>query len=213
MKFVHKIFLFLFYRVFMKNFLRLIIGVNFSNNKAFREHDQFLVLGNHNSHLDTMSILSSIPWRMLGKIHPVAAGDYFGRNPILSFLTKTFVNALLINRNKDPNNPQQKPIDVMDQYIKEGKSLLIFPEGSRGHPEKLQEFKAGAAILLSKNPNVPFIPVYMKGLGKVMPKGDGLLVPQECSIIIGDAVFPIGTVEEITGTIQSSILELETKQG
>ena len=192
----------------MKPFLRLIIGVSFSDNEPFRQHKQFLVLGNHNSHLDTMSILASLPWSRIGEVHPVAAGDYFGKNPILSFFTRTFVNVLLINRNKDPSMPQ-KPLEVMDQYLKEGRSLLIFPEGSRGEPEKLQEFKAGAAILLNKNPSIPFIPVFMSGMGKVLPKGDGLVVPQECSIQIGDPVFATGSVDEITQTIQQTIVELQ----
>lgn len=211
LKTLHQVFLFFIHRVVLYNFLKFIIGVRFQDKEVFKNCNQVLILGNHNSHLDTLSILASLPFRLHGKVHPVAAGDYFGRTSLVSFFSKLFVNVLLINR-KGTATSDTKPLNVMDQYIKEGKSLILFPEGSRGEPEKLQEFKIGAAILLQKNPELPFVPVFMRGLGNALPKGDKLLLPHECQVCFGKIKLAEGSAEEIRNLIQQSILDLKSEK-
>ena len=50
----------------------------------------------------------------------------------------------------------------------------------------MQEFRKGVGILLQRFPHVPFIPVYMKGMGKTLPKGETLLVPFDCYVLFGN---------------------------
>ena len=88
-----------------------------------------------------MALLSSIPWGQLPKTHPVAAGDYFGNSPIKAFFTRLLTNAILITRSKEES--RENPIEQISKEIENGKSLILFPEGSRGEPEKMQEFKKG----------------------------------------------------------------------
>lgn len=202
---------FIIYRIVMKNFLRIIFGVSYKNDNHFRNIDQYIIVANHNSHMDTVSILSAIPTKHLTKLHPVAAGDYFGRNRLTSFLTRFFINTLLISRNKSQGG--RNPIEDMDQVLKSGESLLLFPEGSRGEAEVLQDFKHGASILLKKNPNVPFVPIFLKGMGKALPKGDPFLIPMECQVRIGKPVFiediANKEINEITEIIRNNILKLK----
>lgn len=200
---------FIIYRIVMKNFLRIIFGVSYKNVKHFKEIKQFIIVANHNSHLDTVSVLAAMPTSQLTRVHPVAAGDYFGKNRITQFLSEFFVNSLLISRHKtDVRN--HHPLDHMDQFLKDGKSILIFPEGSRGEAEVMQDFKHGAAILLKRNPSIPFIPIFMKGMGKALPKGDPFLIPAQCELRIGAPIW-ISDIEnkeitEITEIIKKAIL-------
>lgn len=202
---------FLLYRIAMRNFLRIIFGVSYRNESSFKKTDQFIIVANHNSHMDTMSILSALPIRHLTKVHPVAAGDYFGKNPLTSFLTEFFVNTLLITRKKEEG--KQNPLEQMDRSLKDGHSILIFPEGSRGEAEIMQDFKHGASILLKKNPLIHFIPVFLKGMGKALPKGDPFLLPMECQVIIGKPVLIMNIeqkeIHEITSIIKENILMLK----
>lgn len=198
------------YRIFMKNFLRIIFGISYKNVSHFRNSKQFIIVANHNSHMDTMSILSALPISQLARVYPVAAGDYFGRNKIAEFLSGFMVNMLLISRDKV--TAKINPLEVMDKLLKDGSSILIFPEGSRGEAEVMQDFKHGTAILLKKNPGIPFIPVFLKGMGKALPKGDPFLLPMQCEVKIGEPIF-INDVEnksipEITETIRQKIVEL-----
>jgi len=208
LKIIQKPVHFLIYRLMMKNFLRLIFGVSFQNTAHFKGLKQFIIVANHNSHLDTVTILSALPMSQITKVHPVAAGDYFGKNKLTTFLTEFFVNSLLISRNK--NLAKRNALDDMDQLLKEGRSILIFPEGSRGEAEVVQDFKHGVSILLKKNPTIPFVPIFMKGMGKALPKGDPFLVPTQCDVKIGSPVY-IENIEEkeiseITEIIKKHIL-------
>lgn len=202
---------FLLYRVVMKNFLRIIFGISYKNANSFKESNQFIIVANHNSHMDTVAILSALPSAQLTKVFPVAAGDYFGKNSMSTFFSEFFINSLLISRNKEAG--KLNPLEVMDKKLKDGHSILIFPEGSRGEAEVMQDFKHGASILLKKNPSIPFIPIFLKGMGNALPKGDPILLPTECQVRIGKPVFIKDIAEkeisEITSILRSNILEIQ----
>ncbi|MCB0421034.1 MAG: 1-acyl-sn-glycerol-3-phosphate acyltransferase [Bdellovibrionales bacterium] len=201
----------LLFSVFMRNFLRWVIGIRIGDNSSLKTCPQFIVTGNHNSHLDTMAILSSLPARRLKHVYPVAAADYFGRTKLMSLLSRFFINVILIKRSKDGSGPN--PIEVMDKALKEGKSIVIFPEGSRGQPEDMQPFKKGIGILLVNHPQIPFIPIYMEGLGKALPRGEGLLVPFEGRVEIGEPthIQSDWTVDQVVQFVESKVLELKNR--
>jgi 1-acyl-sn-glycerol-3-phosphate acyltransferase len=203
---------FILYRLILRPFLSLIIGVKFPKASDFPE-GQFLLVSNHNSHLDTVSLLCSLPVKRLMDVHPAAAADYFARNKVMAGLCEFFLNTVFVRRKGEGGKPI-KPLDELDMHIKDGKSLILFPEGTRGMPEEIVDFKCGAAVLLQRNPSVQLVPVFMIGMGKAMPKGDGFLIPTECEIRIGkstitpaDLAKPVG---ELTLHIQNEVLGLRT---
>jgi 1-acyl-sn-glycerol-3-phosphate acyltransferase len=189
----------------MRIFLKLIIGVKYFNRTALLKHKKMIIVSNHNSHLDTMALMSALSFSRIASTLPVAAGDYFGKSKISSFCTRFFVNALLVPRTVAPG--EANAIRLMVDELDKGKSLIIFPEGTRGEPDKMQSFKRGIGLLLKKRKDVPYIPVFMKGLGSVLPKGRFLLVPFESDIYIGEPCFAFsddvdGIVSEIEVNIQ-----------
>lgn len=70
-------------------FLKLVVGVQFTDCQFLKKEKQFIILANHNSHLDTLSLLSSLPGGLLWKVKPVAAEDYSG-NPLSGFHQQLF---------------------------------------------------------------------------------------------------------------------------
>lgn len=203
------IFLTLVYKVGMRFFLQVIIGVKYYNRKILKKQKQFILVSNHNSHLDTMAMMTAVPFRKLHSTHPVAAGDYFGDSKIKTFLTKLLVNGILIARSKEDKNTFGDTIEVLNQHLAKGDSLILFPEGSRGEPEKMQSFKKGIGVLLKDNPQVAYVPVFTRGLGTVMPKGKFLFVPYESDIYFGEPSFAKGKdVEEIVSEIENEIKRL-----
>ncbi len=201
---------FILYRLILRPFLALIVGVKFPKATEFPE-GHFILVSNHNSHLDTVSLLCSIPVNRLRDVHPVAAADYFARNIIMATLCEFFLNTVFVRRKGEQGNIL-KPIDELDRHIKSGKSLILFPEGTRGMPEQIVDFKCGAAILLQRNPSVKLVPVFMRGMGMAMPKGDGIIIPSECEIKIGQSAITEEirnrSVTEITTFIQDEVLGL-----
>lgn len=200
-------FLAFLYSILMRGFLRIIVGVKYINKEVISKEKQFIIVSNHNSHLDTMALMSSLTFRQLSKTHPIAAGDYFGDSVTKSFITRLFTNAILIRRTKDGNN--ENPIDMMSRALSEGRSLILFPEGSRGEPEKMQEFKKGIGILLQKHPEIKYIPVYMRGMGKVLPKGEKLLVPFDTYVLFGEpSTTKAAEISEIVQEVEGKIMAL-----
>jgi 1-acyl-sn-glycerol-3-phosphate acyltransferase len=196
------------YVIVMRLFLKVIVGVKLVNRASLKKKKQFILVSNHNSHLDTMALMSSMSWKQLPNTHPVAAGDYFGNSPVKAFFTRLFTNAILITRSKEET--KENPIEQMSAALENGKSLILFPEGSRGEPEKMQEFKKGIGILLQKHPEIPFIPVYMNGMGKVLPKGERLLVPFDSYVVFGEPTFRNSDeVEAIVKEVETEILSLK----
>jgi 1-acyl-sn-glycerol-3-phosphate acyltransferase len=163
--------------------VRLLIGVAVYGREHLAFKQPTIFVANHNSHLDAVVFMDLLPLKQQRLVRPVAAADYFERGPIRSFIWRRCLNVLPIRRDKVTRhcNPLQAMIDALDR----GESLLIFPEGSRGDPEKLSEFRTGIAHVLAKRPHVPVVPVFMRNLGYNLPRGDLILVPLFCDVFIG----------------------------
>lgn len=191
--------------------LRL-VGVKTIRRTNFKEAKQFIIVANHNSHVDTMVLLSSLPISQLKRTHPVATATYFGKKKWLELLSNLFVNTVLIQRReeKSPETDQGKALEQLMKKLEQGHSLIFFPEGSRGEPEQMQAFRKGIGVLLQKFPHIPFIPVYLQGMGKILPKGSLLPVPYDAQVYFGDPTFcQHNTVEEIVAEVESAILALK----
>lgn len=199
--------LILIYKGVMPLFLKL-IGVKITPKKRLQPNTQYIIVANHNSHIDTMALMSSIPLKDLNRTHPVAAATYFGKNSWLAVLSKLFVNTILIKRSEEGG--ESTALDVLGKFLAKGHSLIIFPEGSRGEPEKMQAFRKGIGVLLQRYPHIPYIPVYIQGTGKILPKGERLIVPYDAIVHFGQAqLAQAKEVESILDEVKNEILRLK----
>jgi 1-acyl-sn-glycerol-3-phosphate acyltransferase len=173
----------LFFALFMRPFMLIMLGLNVRNRERLPEAGPAVLVANHNSHLDAITLMSLFPLRMLHKIRPVAAQDYFFRNPLLKWFALHVIGILPIDR--EMKSKRTHPLSGINAALKRGEIVIIFPEGSRGCPEQLGKFKAGIAHIAKHNPEVPVNPVFMHGLGKALPKGETLLVPFFLDIFVG----------------------------
>jgi 1-acyl-sn-glycerol-3-phosphate acyltransferase len=174
---------FLFYGVFIRSIVLIVLGLNVRHRERLPKAGPAIIVANHNSHLDTMVLMSLFPLKLLPKLHPVAAMDYFLTSRFFSWFTLKVVGILPIKRTVSRGD--DNPLVPCDQALADGQLLIVFPEGSRGEPEQMQSFKGGIARLAESNPTVPVIPVFLHGLGKALPKGEALLVPFFCDVFVG----------------------------
>jgi 1-acyl-sn-glycerol-3-phosphate acyltransferase len=203
-----KIILIIIYTIFWRNFLRIFIGLQYFNNKSLRNIKQFILIANHNSHMDTMALMSAIPSRFIHRVHPIAARDFFGGSLFSRILMRYLVNATLIRRDRE--DPKRDPIDDMDKMLKKQRSLILYPEGSRGIPGRMSNFKRGLGYLVQRNPNINVIPVYLENIYKTLPKGKKLILPYNCSIKFGQPIkFNSLEMEDILKTAEKEILKIK----
>ena len=203
-----KLILIIIYTIFWRNFLRIIIGLKYFNNDSLRNIKQFILIANHNSHMDTMAIMSAIPSRFIHRVHPIAARDFFGKNLFQKILMRYLVNATLIRRDREDSD--RDPINDMDKMLKKKRSLILFPEGSRGIPGKMSNFKTGLGYLVQKNPKIDVIPVYLDNVYKTLPKGKKLILPYNCSIKFGKPIkFNSLEMKDILETAENELLNIK----
>ena len=176
----------IFYGGLVRLVVLIVLGLNVRHRERLPHLGPAIVVANHNSHLDTMVLMSLFPLRLLPRLQPVAAMDYFLGSRIFSWFTLKVVGILPIKRKVERGD--DNPLEPCHQALRAGKILIVFPEGSRGEPEHLQSFKGGIARLAESNPAVPVVPVFLHGLGKALPKGEAVLVPFFCDVFVGEAM-------------------------
>ena len=193
------------YKVLWRTVFGLIIGLRYVWAKAPHPDGPVIYIANHNSHLDAMSLMTIVPSHRIHLTHSVAAQDFFGRSSFRSWSMKNLVNAVLISRTKEERDVD--PIMLLDAMLRQGHSLILFPEGTRGVPGVMADFKRGVGHLASRHPEIPVIPVYLDGLYRNLPKGRTLIVPFGGTLVMGDPLsFQAGTsVDAITEKSQWAI--------
>jgi 1-acyl-sn-glycerol-3-phosphate acyltransferase len=144
-----------------------------------------ILAGNHASHLDTALLLSCLPTRLRHHSVVAAAADYFFDRKAKSIVWAFVLGAIPMERTK----VNRRSADLAAELIRDGWSLLIFPEGGRSPDGWGQEFKGGAAYL-AKRCSVPVVPVHIRGTRAIIAKGSAMVRPGTTEVRFGDALRP-----------------------
>jgi 1-acyl-sn-glycerol-3-phosphate acyltransferase len=142
-------------------------------------------------------------------VHPVAAADHFLRNKAMAWFSTKIVGIIPLQRNL--KGVRSDPLAGISEAVHDNKILLLFPEGSRGEPEVREKLKTGIAHVVKRHPNVPVTPVFMHGLGKALPKGEGILVPFFCDVFVGESLTWSGNRAEFMSSLEQRMDDLSAE--
>ena len=147
---------------------------------------QRVYFDNHTSNADMPVIWSVLPPALRRQVRPVAAADYWLKNPIRAFVGPEVFNCVLIDRRPEVDD---KPLDKIIAALDEGASLIIFPEGNRNMGEDpLLPFRAGLYNMGKARPDVDLVPTWIANLNEIMPKGEVIPLPLICTVTFGKPV-------------------------
>lgn len=197
----------IFFQCIVRPLVLIVIGLNVRNRELLPEKGPCVLVANHNSHLDTLVLMSLFPLKMIGRIRPVAAADYFLKNKLLSWFSLKIMGIIPLNRGRQGH--REDPLKGVSEAINEGNIIILFPEGSRGEPEQLSKFKNGVAHLAKRHKDAPFIPIFLHGLGKSLPKGEAILVPFFCDVFVGKELWGENDKKVFSEKMEKSILDLK----
>jgi 1-acyl-sn-glycerol-3-phosphate acyltransferase len=162
-----------------------------------------IFVANHHSHLDTPLMITSIPEPWRHKLVVGAAADYFFTTRITGTVSALCLNVFPVERGA----VGRRSTDLAAGLIKDGWSLLIYPEGGRSPDGWAQEFHRGAAFLANKC-QVPVIPVHLDGTGTIFGKGMSRPRPGTTVVTFGTPIEVGDDARGLNDRIERAVWEL-----
>lgn len=80
-------------------------------------------------------------------------------------------------------------LEPLEDLVRRGYSIMVFPEGTRSRTEKMQRFHKGAFFIAEKL-RLDLVPIVLHGIGYTMQKGDWLLKDGTCSVHLYPRISP-----------------------
>lgn len=135
-----------------------------------------IFIANHTSYLDQPAIMFSLPAAVRYRCATAAWAEFFFVNfttmaQRLWKLSAFEYCSLALGVFPLPQSTGFRgTLRHMGRLVDRGVSLLVFPEGARTGDGALQPFRGGLAVMV-KELEVPVVPVAIRGLEKVLPRG------------------------------------------
>ena len=185
------------------------LGLNVRHRDRLPKRGPAIIAANHNSHLDTIALLSMFPLEEIPNVRPVAAADYFMKPGFMQWFSLNVVGIIPVKRGGVAEGID--PLEACYDALAAGQVLLIFPEGSRGEPEQMAELKSGISYISKKFPGVPVTPVFMRGLGKSMGKGTFIPIPFFVDVYVGRSFSWTGDKETFMAKLRDAFAHMRKR--
>lgn len=181
--------------VVMRFWLRTYHRYRVEGREHLPDHQPFVMVANHASHLDAISLLSALPLRRIQKAYPAAAKDYFFTTlPKIAF-SAVAMNAMPFDRRENP----RESLDLCRELLQTPEHVLIlFPEGTRSPTGAVGAFKPGIGFLVAGTP-IPVVPCFLDGAYRAWPKGKWIPRPRKLTLHIGTPMTFAGTATDKEG--------------
>ncbi|MDO9309856.1 MAG: lysophospholipid acyltransferase family protein [Deltaproteobacteria bacterium] len=165
-----------------------------------------IFMSNHQSNFDILALLSAMPCQL----HWIAKKELFD----IPVFGPSMRRGGYIPLDRGDGRKALRSVDEAAATIRNGKSVVMFPEGTRSRDLNLLPFKRGGFILARKA-GVPVIPVTINGSGKINPPNRIRLYSGDIQMVLHPAVIiPDGLsrneaeswmMEQVRNTIESAL--------
>lgn len=160
-----------------------------------------IFMANHQSDYDILIVLAHIP----GQFRWIAKKELF-KIPIFG---KAMRNAGYIEIDRQHHENAMKSLEEAARKIREGKSVVTFPEGTRSRDGKIKQFKQGMFYLAIQS-GVPIVPISIIGASEIMPKRTLMIKPGKINMVIGRPIdvssYTVETRAELIDLVRGVII-------
>ena len=162
----------------------------------------YILVSNHQSTFDIFALLGYLPIQFRW----TAKAELF-RTPFMGWAMSR-IGYIPIERSS-PKKAYRSMLRAAE-VVRNGVSVIIFPEGTRSPDGNLQPFKKGVFLLALKS-RAPILPITIQGTSKIMRKGDWRIYPGQVRIQIDPPIETAGTPadkeEELSQRVRSTLVK------
>jgi 1-acyl-sn-glycerol-3-phosphate acyltransferase len=176
------------------------VRVSISGIERIDADRPYIFMSNHQSNFDIPVLLGHLPvqFRWLAKAELFRI-PFFGR---------AMRGAGYISIDRSDRESAFESLQKAAEKIRQGVSVLIFPEGTRSLDGTLTPFKKGGFVM-AIGARVPIVPVAIRGTYDIMPKNTMLIHPRDVAVDIGEPIdtagFSFESKEELMDAVRSAI--------
>jgi 1-acyl-sn-glycerol-3-phosphate acyltransferase len=179
------------------------VKVNIKGTENISSDCAYVVMANHQSHFDVISLFSRMPLQ----IYFLAKKELM-RIPVFGWAMYLMGHVTIDRADREE---AFKSIDRAAEKVKSGTNVMVFPEGTRSETGELLPFKKGGFVLAVKG-GIPILPVGIYGSNKILPKGSLKISSGVINIVVGKPIdtklYSIENKEELMTRVRDEINRL-----
>jgi 1-acyl-sn-glycerol-3-phosphate acyltransferase len=165
---------------------RILFGFTVTGSNTIPRSGAVIIATNHISYCDPPVVGSGVP----REVHFLAKEELF-RNKAFGWLISRY-NAIPLRRSVGDVGALKKAVAI----LKQGKAVLMFPEGTRSLTGRLLKPKPGIGMIASLA-SAPVVPAYVNGTNRL---GAAFLRRPRLSVSFGEPVIPAKAGEGESGS-------------
>jgi long-chain acyl-CoA synthetase len=164
----------------------------------------YILSSNHQSYLDPLILASVLPGEVFSKVFAVGTSEIFGEGLMLRLARSLRVVVV------DPDAHLIPAMRAGAFGLRQGRPLILYPEGERSIDGTPRIFKKGAAIL-SIHLQVPIVPIAIEGFYKAWPRNQSFQGFTPLKMVFGDPIPPPPESAASEETYEKMTADLKTR--
>ena len=187
-----------------KWFFRCHNSLTVSGQENIPQEGACILAPNHQSYMDGALVLAGLPWSTLADYFFYATEEHVRSKYRRRMAARS--NVIVMERANLKDS-----ILKLAKVLRQGRRIIIFPEGARTHDGSTAPFKKTFAIL-SRELRVPIVPVCIDGAYDALPRGSRFMGRNNIAVTFLPAILPPpsaeggkGIYEELTRRTQEAI--------
>jgi long-chain acyl-CoA synthetase len=172
----------------------------------------YIISSNHQSYLDPLILASVLPPEVFDRVFAVGTSEIFGKGFMLRLARSLRVVVV------DPDANLIPAMRAGAFGLRQGRPLILYPEGERSIDGTPKIFKKGAAIL-SIHMQVPIVPVAIDGFHEAWPRDKSFQGFPPLKMMFGRPIIPPpeseaseAAYEKLTAELKARVVEMWAEQ-